>query len=409
MEPAASPKRVLFVINSLAGGGAERVMVTLLRHSQAWRDRYTLSLALLDNQPAAYAPPDGLPVHQLDARGNLIRSVRQLRSLVRRTEPDLIVSFLTRANVAACLAVVGTGKPFIVSERVNTNAHLARGLPGFASRLLVRLTYPRARHVLAVSQGVADDLVRLFSVPRERTSVIANPVDGEAIRARAREPGAMAAESPYVVAMGRLTAPKNFPLLIDAFARAGIPGRLVILGEGPERTALERRIAALGMADRILLPGFSANPFPLIAGADCYVLPSNAEGFPNGLVEAMALGVPVISTDCRSGPSEILAGRAQGGINSLDCADHGLLIPCDDRAALAEGLRQYRDPALRAHYADAARARASDFSVEASVARYWAAMESVLKAAAIPSPDGQGLHPALANQVDDAPCVKAIG
>ena len=414
MEPADLPKRILFVINSLAGGGAERVMATLLRHSQAWHGRYTLSLALLDTEPAAYAPPDWMPVHQLDARGSLARSVLQLRSLVSRTEPDLILSFLTRANVSACLATAGTGVPFIASERVNTDAHLARGPSGMASRLLVRLTYPRARHVLAVSQGVADDLVRLFAVPRERVSAVANPVDGAAIRARGREPGTTVPEVPYVVAMGRLTANKNFPLLIDAFAQAGIPGSLLILGEGPDREALERRIAAIGMTDRILLPGFAAKPFPLIAGADCYVLPSNAEGFPNGLVEAMALGVPVISTDCPSGPSEILAGRPPGGVGGLVCAEHGLLIPCDDREALAAGLRRYRDPALRAHYADAARARADDFSVEASVARYWTVMESALEGVTIPSPGVQAqrratapISSAVANQGDVSPCIDA--
>ncbi|WP_129792157.1 glycosyltransferase [Sphingosinicella sp. CPCC 101087] len=374
-------KRILFVINSLAGGGAERVMVTLLRHSEAWRDRYDLSLALLDEETVAYPAPDWVPVHRLDSGGALWTSVRRLRALVRRERPDLVLSFLTRANVAACLATAGTDIPFIVSERVNTDAHLSRGPSGVISRRLVRATYPRAARVLAVSQGVADDLARLFAVPRDRLAVIANPVDGDALRTRAAEPGTAVPERPYVVAMGRLTENKNFPLLIDAFTGAGVEGRLVILGEGPDREALERRIGELGMTGRILLPGFADNPFPLIAAADCYVLSSNAEGFPNGLVEAMAIGVPVIATDCPSGPAEILAQRPTGATAGLDCAEHGLIVPCEDRIALAEGLRRYQDPAVRAHYADAARKRADAFSVEVSVAHYWTAIESVLEGA----------------------------
>jgi glycosyltransferase involved in cell wall biosynthesis len=392
MEPPAMPKRILFVINSLAGGGAERVMATLLNHSGDRRDRYAMSLALLDEEPSAYAPPDWMPVHRLDAGGGLAASARGLRRLVGETRPDLVLSFLTRSNVAACLATAGTGRPFAISERVNTSAHLPRGLSGGISRLLVRLTYPRARRVIAVSEGVAEDLTRNFAVSSGRIRVLANPVDGDAIRARAAEPAPQLTDGPYVVAIGRLVPNKNFALLIDAFADAGIPGTLVILGEGPERAALEARVGGRGLDGRVVLPGFLENPFPVIAGAACYVLPSNAEGFPNGLVEAMALGLPVISTDCPSGPSEILAERPRGGLTGLDCAPHGLLVPCDDRASLAEGLRRYQDGALRRHYGVSARARADVFSVAASVGRYWEVIEEALADAptAAPRTNGQG-------------------
>lgn len=382
MDAKAAPKRILFVINSLAGGGAERVMTTLLRHSTSWRGRYDMSLALLDGEPNAYAPPDWVAVHRLDADFSLVRSVVRLRRLVRRVRPDIVLSFLTRANVATGAAVAGTGIPFIISERVNTSAHLPGGLAGLAGRATVRFAYPHADHVIAVSQGVADDLIHAFAVPPERISVLSNPVDGDAIRARADVSDADGPAPPYVIAMGRLVPNKNFPLLIDAFAAAAIPGQLVIFGEGPERPALERQIAARGMTGRIVLAGFTENPFPAIAAAQCYVLPSNAEGFPNGLVEAMTLGVPVISTDCPSGPSEILAERAPGRTAGLDMAAHGLIVPCDDRDALAQALRCLQDPALRDRYAKAARARAEDFAVSAAVARYWAVIERVANGAA---------------------------
>lgn len=370
-------KKILFAINSLAGGGAERVMATLLRHSEDRRERYDMALALLDEEPAAYAPPAWMPVHRLKSGGSLVGSARRLRALVLRERPDLVLSFLTRANVSACLATAGTDIPFVISERVNTSAHLPRTLSGRVSRSLVRLAYPRARRVIAVSDGVAEDLSDNFGVAHENIQVLANPVDGDLIRARGAEPATLPV-SPYLVAMGRLVPNKNFALLIDAFAQSGLCGQLVILGEGPERPALERQIAALGLDGRVLLPGFLENPFPVIAGADIYVLPSNAEGFPNGLVEAMALGLPVISTDCPSGPSEILAHRARGGLTGVAAAAHGLLVPCDDRAALAEALRRLEDPALRHRYGEAARVRAEDFSVAASVARYWEVIEAAL-------------------------------
>ncbi|MDQ8755447.1 glycosyltransferase [Sphingosinicella sp. LHD-64] len=390
MEHTPVPKRILFVINSLAGGGAERVMATLLRHSGDRRDRYAMSLALLDEEASAYAPPEWLPVHRLDSGGGLVRSARRLRALVGETRPDLVLSFLTRSNVAACLATAGRDVPFAISERVNTSAHLPRNISGRVSRTLVRRAYPRARRVIAVSEGVAEDLSANFGVARARVRVLANPVDGDLIRARAQEPDSLPVDGPYVVAMGRLVPNKNFALLIDAFADAAVPGKLVILGEGPERDALERRIAARNLGGRVLLPGFLDNPFPLIAGADCYVLPSNAEGFPNGLVEAMALGLPVISTDCPSGPSEILAERPRGGLTGLDCAAHGLLVPCDDHAALAEGLRRYQDPDFRQRYAAAARARADAFSVAASVGRYWEVIEEALADAPLAAPRTNG-------------------
>lgn len=379
------PKQILCVINSLAGGGAERVMATFLNHSADWRDRYALSLALLDDEPAAYAPPDWVSRICLNSRGSIVGSAWGLRRLVGRARPDLVLSFLTRANVAAAFACAGRGTHLVMSERVDTAAHFPRTWAGWASGKMVRLAYPRADRIIAVSQGVADGLVRDFGVSRARLAVLSNPTDGEAIRARAAAPGTDPPAPPYVVAMGRLVPNKNFALLIEAFARAGGDERLLILGEGPERPALERWIAALGLADRVRLPGFVANPFPLIAGAQCYVLPSNAEGFPNGLVEAMALGVPVIATDCRSGPAEILADGAQGGRTGVEAAAHGLLVPCNAPDALADALRRYRDPATRRHYGRAARARADDFSVAASVARYWAVIEDALDGNAPPA------------------------
>lgn len=375
-------KTILFVINSLAGGGAERVLTTLLHASGPWRDRYHIRLALLDRESSAYAAPDWVEVIQLDARQKLVPSLWQLRALISRLSPDATLSFLTRANVANAAAMAGRGRPWLISERVNTSAHLGNGLGALAARIMVRAAYPRASHVIAVSEGVAGDLVANFGVSRERVSTIANPVDHARIAELARmEPGFMPVGR-FIVAAGRLVPNKNFALLLRAFALADLPARLVILGEGPERAALERLAASLGIASRVDMPGFLDNPFALLARADLYAMPSNAEGFPNGLVEAMACGVPVVATNCASGPSEILADRPREAVKSALDVDAGALVPTDDVEAFAAALRTTHSEDRRRLCGPAARERSLAYGVEQAAASYWARIEAALVAPA---------------------------
>ncbi len=370
-------RRVLFAINSLAGGGAERVMTTLLAASQAWRDRYELHLALLDREPHAYAPPPWVPTTELDCGGGLVPAVRRLRKLVGRLEPDVVLSFLTRANVASALALAGRRGRLVMSERVNTSSHLSSR----AARLMVRATYPRADRIIAVSTGVADDLVRNFGVSGTATKVIANPVDHATIAAGAAEAPAVPVGPNDVVAAGRLVPTKNFSMLIAAWARAGIGGRLLILGEGPLRAELQADIDRRGLTGRVLLPGFVANPHAIFARAGVYGLASNAEGFPNGLVEAMACGLPVVASNCASGPSEILLGQRREEVAGSVDATAGMLVPTDDAGAFATALaRVHGDPA-RAQRGAAARAIAGRYSVEATARRYWATLEDAMLAA----------------------------
>src|SRR5206468_11188612 len=142
----------------------------------------------------------------------------------------------------------------------------------------------------------------------------------------------------------RLVPNKNFAMLIEAFARSGITGKLVILGDGPERPVLTAKIKALGLSGRVMMPGFSANPFPTLRRAEFFVSPSNAEGFPNSLLEAMSVGLPVISTNCPSGPSEVLADLPRGQVAAgVSFAEHGILVSPDDPAAMAEALRAMMD------------------------------------------------------------------
>lgn len=375
-------QRILFAINSLAGGGAERVLTTLLEASAPWRGRFDIHLALLDDEARAYPVPDWVQVTQLDARQRLVPSLVQLRRLVARLKPDATLSFLTRANVANAFAMAGRRAPWLISERVNTSAHLGTGRGAVAAKAMVRLSYPRAAHVIAVSQGVVDDLVANFGVARSRVSAIANPVDHQRIAAMAAAAPGFVPDGPYIVAAGRLVPNKNFAMLLDAYARSGVTARLVILGEGPERAALEAQATALGIRDRVDLPGFVDNPFAILARARLFAMPSNAEGFPNGLVEAMACGLAVVATNCASGPSEILADRAREQVAGTLDVDAGALVPTGDADAFAAALRAVDADARRLPAGEAARRRSRAYGVEQAAANYWARIEAALAARA---------------------------
>lgn len=372
-------RQVMFIINSLAGGGAERVMCTLLRASHAEQRDARIVLLLLDRQEISYELPQGVEVRQLDCRQSFVRSIWSVFQALRQARPDVTVSFLTRANIANVVAASLLRIPAIISERVNTSSHFGGGPGGAVARWIVRMTYPRARRVIAVSQGVADDVRANFGVARERTVVISNPIDVDAIRVQAEQGEPMALQAPYIVAMARLMPNKNHAMLIDAFARAGIDGALLILGEGPERAALERRIADLGLQGRVVMPGFVDHPFATLRRASLYVSPSNAEGFPNALLEAMSVGIPVISTNCPSGPAEVLAemSREQVG-EGVTFARHGVLVAPNDPDAMAEALRAMQDPGRRRDYGDRAARRAADFGVQRAKDAYWDVIREML-------------------------------
>jgi glycosyltransferase involved in cell wall biosynthesis len=373
-------KRAIFVINSLAGGGAERVMSTLLASSGRESEEFEIMLVLLDIEDSPYKLPEWIKVLQLDCRSSLVRSVVALAFLFRKLRPDVSLSFLTRANIANVLVSVAYGNACIISERVNKSSQLANNLRGRLAKFLVRLIYPRATRVIAVSQGVAEDLWTSYSVPKKNIVVVTNPIDLTSIQMQSREtdPGELQLREPFVIGMGRLSVNKNFSLLIDAFALSGVRGKLVILGEGPEREVLSRKIANLRLVDRVLMPGFVQNPFAYLRRANIFVLPSNSEGFPNGLVEAMALGIPVVSTNCGSGPSEILARRSRNEVHGLCLAEYGILVPPNSPELMASALRTMEDVDLRRKYGEKAVVRAADFDTESTKDRYWDVVRKVL-------------------------------
>ncbi len=367
----------LLVINSLAGGGAERVFTTLASDLARFRDHCDFAVALLDNEDVeAYALPAWIDVHRLASKGSLLPSVAGLRKLVSRLRPDICLSFLTRANFAAVIACRAQPGKAIISERVNTTAHLSGGPKSAISRALVRLLYPRADAVVAVSDGVKETLCREYGVASDRVAVIPNPFDIARIETLAAEPPPFAVSDKDWATMGRLVPTKNTALAIRAFVRARPEGRLLVLGDGPLRQEIEDLIDQSGIRDRVSLCGFLANPYAVVSRCEGYILPSNAEGFPNAMVEAMALGKPVVATDCPSGPAEVLQARITQDEPAF--GHGGLLVKCGDEKMMAAAIQSMADEGLREQLGNAARKRAADFSVERATNAFWSVIQNEL-------------------------------
>ena len=363
---------ITIFLPSLAGGGAERMMLNLARGLVEAGAHLDLVVGTAKG-PYRDLVPAGCNLVDLAAPRVLVALPGLIRYL-RRRRPAVLLSAMDHANLIALWARTLARVPTRVAVGVRNHlSQEARHAPSFAGRRLPRLArvfYPQAQVVIAVSQGVADDLNQLIGVGRARVLVIPNPVVTPELAAQAAElpdhawlqPVPDSPAPPVILAAGRLTPQKDFPTLIRAFAAlaTGRDLRLLILGEGPERSALETLIRDLGLTQRVALPGFRANPFAYMARARLFVLSSAWEGLPGVLIQAMACGTPVVSTDCPSGPREVLAdGR------------FGPLVPVGDPSALARAIAETLD---RPCPAALLRERAADFGLAAVTHRYAAAL-----------------------------------
>lgn len=360
-------KHVALYLPSLRGGGAERVMVTLANGFAVRGLAVDLVLAKAEG-PFLGDVAANVRVVDLGAR-RVASSLPRLVGYLRRERPCAMLSALNHANVIALLArrLAGGRTRLVVSEHNNLSQSMTVE-PSRRGRLMpwfMRRTYPWADGVVAVSAGVADNLARAIALPRESIEVIYNPVVGEQTLCLANapldHPWFAPGEPPVVLGVGRLTAQKDFDVLIRAFAsvRKMRPARLMILGEGELRTELEALIRQLGIGADVALPGFQANPLVYMRRAALFVLSSRFEGFGNVLVEAMACGTPVVSTDCPSGPAEILEG-----------GKWGRLAPVGDAEALAEAMLA---TLAETQHPDVAH-RARDFGVDRAVDGYLRAL-----------------------------------
>ncbi|RBP07340.1 glycosyltransferase involved in cell wall biosynthesis [Roseiarcus fermentans] len=357
-------RRITIILPDLNIGGAERVSVDLSR--QFLQSGYDVDFALM-NKFGEFLQDVPLGAQVVDLK------VRQLRNLVaplarylKMRRPDAVLVNLWPLTAATVLVAraIGSGGTRVVTVDHATLSIQYRNwglLNWLALRASLGAIYPLAHARVAVSVGVAEDISRLGCFQLKPIEVVNNPVTLADASPKDREDAERAWEGwtgPRIISVGKLKRVKNHALLIKAFKQVVIhaDARMLILGDGELRAATEQIVRDEGLSGKVLLPGSRRKPRALYESADLFVLSSDSEGLGNVLIEALACGLPVVSTDCRSGPREI-----------LDNGRYGALTPVGDADALA---RAMLDSLSKTHDRDALRRRAADFSPEIAAEKY---------------------------------------
>jgi glycosyltransferase involved in cell wall biosynthesis len=361
---------IAIFVPSLRGGGAERVMLTL---ASGFADcGFTVDLLLAQAVgPYSSEIPETVRLIDLSAR-RVLTSIPALVHYLRRQKPQVLLTAQSHANVVATFAcLLARVSTRLVLTEHNTLSSTANNLHSWKGRWMpwfMKYSYPRADGIVAVSNGVADDLARTIGLNRQRITTIYNPVVTpnlmEQAEARLDHSWFEAGQPPVVLGIGRLTAQKDFHTLLRAFAklRQFRFARLMILGEGVERSGLEQLARELDVEQDVAMPGFVSNPYKFMKNANMLVMSSRWEGFGNVLAEAMGCGTPVVATNCPSGPAEILEhGR------------WGRLVQVGDAEALAAAM----DATLDDEKHPEIMRRANDFSVEPAVQQYLNILQAV--------------------------------
>ena len=355
--------RLAIFIPCLAGGGAERAMLNLMHGFVKQGIDVDLVLVKAEGPYLSQVPPQVRIVNLAGQR--LLLSLPGLVRYLRRERPCVLLSVMEDTNIVALwsrrLAAVTTRVVVNVQNTISQESQNTTQLKRRLTPQLLRWFYPWAESIVPVSQGVAEDLARI-GLSLERVQVIYNPVVTPELFKKAQEPVEhpwfLPGQPPVILGVGRLEQQKNFSTLIRAFAQVHQQHsvRLIILGEGSERPYLETLVQELGLTEDVALPGFVANPYAYMARSAMFVLSSAWEGLPTVLIEAMAVETPVVSTDCESGPAEIL----QNG-------KYGKLVGVGDIKGLAEAMigTLREPPDLRA-----LQQRSGDFSLDRVLVQY---------------------------------------
>jgi len=354
---------IAIFLPSLRGGGAEKVFLKLACGFVGRNHRVDLILAACEG-PYLADVPENINIVDLRAR-RIMASLPGLVRYLREAQPDVLLSAMDHSNIIAIAAkkIARTQVRQIISVRstISVRDRHSAGL-GRLIPVIARRCYGWADNIIAVSHGVAADLHESIGISREKVCVIYNPVDASVLRSLSDEPvdhpWFKDAEIPILLSVGRLTAAKDYSTLIRAFSLVSQArkARLLILGEGEDRSRIEELVRELELEDIVSLPGFNKNPYAFMSKAALFVLSSAWEGLPNALLEAMACGTPVVSTDCPSGPAEI-----------LDNGRLGRLVPVGDAEALAKEILSTLDEPLDS---EILRRRVADFSFDKIVDEY---------------------------------------
>jgi len=375
--------RVLYFLPAAEIGGAERSVYNLLAHHSPQFHPALLTF----RRVAPFWGELPCPIYTLEDLGiseDMIRAIfvhkhvshaffaaRQLSRMIQAERFDVAVGVL---HVSALLLALAKDcfrlrVPIVANLRGDATAYFKSEVLSPVRRVtekaLLRYLCQRANAIVVPSSGVGSDLIKRYRVREAKVYTVYNGLDLDEIRWRSKQAAVLPWPNdnvPIILGVGRLDSQKSFHILVEAFAllRKRFPARLVLIGEGVERTRLERLALELGIGDDVLLPGFMENPFSAMRAASVFALSSMYEGFGNVIVEAMALGCPVVSTDCPSGPGEII----DNGVN-------GLLVPIGDPPSLSEALcRVLTDERLRQRLIQGGLRRAEDLRIATTVEGY---------------------------------------
>jgi glycosyltransferase involved in cell wall biosynthesis len=330
-------RHVAIYLHTFFNGGIERVMLSLAHVMVAQGVKVDLVVNFVGFSPMWKDIPSSISVIDLGANRLRWRLPRLLR-YIRTSKPDCILTATHLSHEIAILAKLLSGNKLrvVVSEHSSLSGEFKnspRSSRTLAVLWLGRLMYRFADESISVSEGVRRDVQKVFRLSPDKCLTIYNPVDVKHILASGEEPVEhpwfQPGGPPVIVSIGRLAKQKDIPNLLHAFAivRKSHDVKLAILGEGTERRALTAKVEELALGDHVWMPGFVSNPYPYLKRGTLFVLSSAWEGFAIAIAEALAFNLPVVSTDCPSGPSEILKG-----------GEYGILVPVNDSKALAEGI-----------------------------------------------------------------------
>ena len=334
MGAKVSIKIALF-LPSLAGGGAERVVLNLARGFSNRGHKVDLVLV---NAVGPYMKDLPETVRLVNLRADrFLKSLFKLVKYLRKENPDVLISSLPPANIIAIWAkIISRNSCRLFLRLDNPTSVTLKHMTQFKGLLIWKLIpffYPFADEFIASSRGIAEDIKKILSINEENIHVIYNPMDIDSINRLAEMPLAhpwfKEGEPLVILGIGRLSKQKDFPTLIHAFSlvRKQTSSRLVILGEGEERSALENLIREMKLENEIEMPGFVDNPYAYLAKASIFVLSSIYEGLCTVIIESLAVGTPVVSTNCPTGNDEI-----------LDSGKYGLLEPVGEPEAIADAI-----------------------------------------------------------------------
>lgn len=371
-------KNLAILANSLAGGGAERVISVLLQEMQ---DVFNITLVLMENK-IEYPIPNGVKVSFLSEsnphESGVLKFLRlpylgwKYKKFCQKEHMDVSLAFMNRASYVSIMAKqFGSQTRTLISER-STPSQLYRQntLMSTINKQLIRTLYPLADTIITNSKGNAMDLVTHFSIETKKIITLYNPFDVKKIEKYTLEPVKDIDFNRFTfITVGRLDEGKNHQMLIEAFYRLRLKdAQLLILGEGHLYHRLKEQIQRYHLEKDVALLGFEKNPYKYLAKSDVFLFASRYEGFPNVLVEAMACGLPVISTDCPNGPREILFSE---DTIEKEKREYGVLVEVDNVELMMFAMkRMYNDKAYRASFVDKSEERIFSFQMDKVVASW---------------------------------------